>query len=41
VAHALNLLLDLEPDFRGAKAQAARMFEGPEGEKRWAEVMAG
>lgn len=39
VAHALNLLLELEPDYLNAKERAARMFEGPEGEKLWAEIM--
>lgn len=40
VTHALNLLLDLEPDYRGAKQRAIDMFEGPDGEQRWAAIMA-
>ncbi|WP_240731894.1 (Fe-S)-binding protein [Geobacter sp. FeAm09] len=40
VTHALNLLLEREPDYRGVKERARRMFEGPDGEKLWEEVMA-
>ncbi|WP_191966049.1 (Fe-S)-binding protein [Oryzomonas japonica] len=40
VTHALNLLLELEPDYSGVKERARRMFERPDGEKLWEEVMA-
>lgn len=40
VTHALNLLLDLESDYAGAKQRSLAMFEGPEGEQRWSAVMA-
>lgn len=39
VVHALNLLLGLEPDYRGAKERAANMLSGPDGEKIWEEIM--
>ncbi len=39
VVHALNLLLDLEPDFKGAKDRAAKMLSGPDGKRLWAEIM--
>ena len=40
VTHALNLLLGLKEDFRGAKKRARDMISGPEGEKKWLEIMA-
>jgi Fe-S oxidoreductase len=40
VTHALSLLLDLPADYAGAKERSLGMFEGPEGEQRWAAVMA-
>ena len=40
VMHALSLLLDLPTDYAGAKERSQAMFEGPEGEQRWAAVMA-
>jgi Fe-S oxidoreductase len=40
VTHALNLLLELEEDYKGAKERAAKMFNGPAGEKIWDEIMA-
>lgn len=40
VTHALNLLLGLKEDFKGAKERANKMFSGPDGEKRWEEMMA-
>lgn len=39
VVHALNLLLELEPDYQGAKERAASMLSGPDGEKIWEEIM--
>lgn len=39
ITHALNLLLDLTEDFKGAKERAAKMFSGPDGEKIWEEIM--
>lgn len=40
VAHALNLLLEQPEDFKGAKAKAAQLFMGADGEKLWQEIMA-
>lgn len=40
VTHALSLLLDLPADYEGAKERSCEMFQGPEGEQRWAAVMA-
>lgn len=39
VTHALNLLLELEEDFKGAKERAVKMLSGPDGEKIWQEIM--
>lgn len=38
--HVLNLLLEVEQDFAGLKTKAKMMFAGPEGEERWARIMA-
>ncbi len=40
VTHALNVLLEVSEDFRGAKARAGQMFAGAAGERRWARMMA-
>jgi len=39
VTHALNLLLDIKEDFKGAKARSKAMLEGPDGEEIWDEIM--
>lgn len=39
VSHVLNLLLEFSQDFNGVKEKSKAIFEGPEGEKRWARVM--
>jgi len=39
VTHVLNLLLGLKEDFKGAKERAKKMFDGPDGQKRWKEMM--
>jgi len=38
--HALNLLLDLPVDYKGAKKRMEEIFNGPGGEKLWEEIMA-
>lgn len=40
VVHALSLLLDVEADYKGAKARANKMLSGPQGEQLWKEIMA-
>jgi Fe-S oxidoreductase len=40
VTHALNLLLGVKEDFKGAKERANEMVSGPDGEKKWLEIMA-
>ena len=40
VIHALNLLLDVKEDYDGLKSKAKKMFEGPEGEELWQQIMA-
>ena len=39
VTHALNLLLGVEEDFRGAKERATNMLSGSCGEAIWEEIM--
>lgn len=40
IQHVVNLLLGQEQDFCGVKAQAKKLWEGPEGEKHWERIMA-
>jgi Fe-S oxidoreductase len=40
VTHALNVLLEVSEDFKGAKARAGQMFAGAAGERLWAKMMA-
>jgi len=40
VIHALNLLLDVNEDYDGLKSKAKEMFEGPDGEELWRQIMA-
>ncbi|QDR81673.1 (Fe-S)-binding protein [Sporomusa termitida] len=40
VTHALNVLLAISEDFKGAKARAGQMLAGAAGERLWAEMMA-
>lgn len=40
IQHALNLLLGIEQDFTGIKAEAAALFAGPAGEAAWQKIMA-
>lgn len=40
VTHVLNLLLDVQEDYDGLKRKAQGMFDGPEGEERWQQIMA-
>lgn len=39
ISHVLNLLLEFPQNFDGVKEKSKAIFEGPEGEKRWARVM--
>ena len=39
VMHVLNVLLEIEEDFKGAKERAAQMLSGSDGEKIWQEIM--
>lgn len=40
IRHVLNLLLGLEEDYTGIKDESKKLFDGPQGEKYWTQIMA-